>query len=242
MTIEIRYDVKRGCGWRAKGGLYMISGEPMAPCGRLPIPLEICPCCGAGFKFSRGFTWVNGDEIKNKLAPDCKPTNIPGLKNACEITICPMSPEVPLGKMGLIWIGKKFYSISEWLNEAHKKNPKSGELVGISRRIKSLPRDFKVGETRVFMAHIEAIETPCPDCILDGVYYVNKKCEKCKGEAVIYSPGIFQVFKPTAIEYVCRGDESEKEIEDMRKRGITPVIVKKIEEKNGELFECEGKE
>ena len=38
-------------------------------------------------------------------------------------------------------------------------------------------------------------------------------------------PGIFQAFRPTAIEYVVTGKETEEEIEKLIERGITPVEI-----------------
>jgi len=59
--IEVRYESKRGCGWRKPGGLYLMADGPAELCGKLPIPLEICPSCGGGIKLSRGWTWVRGN-------------------------------------------------------------------------------------------------------------------------------------------------------------------------------------
>jgi hypothetical protein len=42
-------------------------------------------------------------------------------------------------------------------------------------------------------------------------------------------PGIFHAFLPKRIEYVCRGDETDDEIEMLERRGITPVRVQQAE-------------
>jgi hypothetical protein len=45
-----------------------------------------------------------------------------------------------------------------------------------------------------------------------------------------YQAGIFQAFKPTAIEYVVKGDESEEELARKVKRGITLVRIERVGE------------
>ena len=105
------------------------------------------------------------------------------------------------GKSGLIWIGEKHYQVPEkFIEEANR--------MGISRRITALPRGFVLGTTWVFLAHAK------------GIFNINEN-------PIVYRPGIFQIYKPTAVEYVMKGDESEEEIESMIKRGITPVRIEK---------------
>jgi hypothetical protein len=55
-VIETRYDRKRGCGWRKPGGLYLCADGVGGVCGKLPIPLDICPTCHGGIKFCRSWT------------------------------------------------------------------------------------------------------------------------------------------------------------------------------------------
>ena len=81
--------------------------------------------------------------------------------------------------------------------------------VWVSRDASRVPRDLVIGETWVLVAHRDAIHT---DELDDNGF------EKT-------APGIFHAFKPSAIEYVCRGDESDDEIDRLRERGITPVNV-----------------
>jgi hypothetical protein len=77
-------EFKRGCGYRKKGGTYMVDLSPQeVPTEGFPIELSVCPCCNAGIKFSRGFQWIQprllfGDESLPERA-------------------------------GLIWIGGNFY-------------------------------------------------------------------------------------------------------------------------------------
>ncbi len=255
--IPVKYEAKRGCGYRSKGGLYLITEGISKPCGRLPIPLTICPCCGGGIKVSRGYTWVAGDALKERAKPcvgdrasilaealgaigsilprsDAQETAsiVRPYAKACER--CPMSDRVKLGRCGLLWIGEKFYPTTrDWNAEAQK--------VGVSRRIKSVPHDFVLGETWIMVAHRKAISDNCEECQGTGAIPRNlpdppspeEPCEACKGKGQMFTPGVFHLFQPSAIEYVVRGDETEEELEAIRKRGITPVIVKKAQEDDG---------
>jgi hypothetical protein len=90
-----------------------------------------------------------------------------------------------------------------WIGEMYYKTPADFMLEamvqGISRRVAFVPKGFKVGESWVLLAHVRA-----------------------GGPKV---PGVFGMFKPRAIEIVCRGDETEKEVDDYIARGLTPVVV-----------------
>jgi hypothetical protein len=175
-------NAKRGCGYRKKGGLYLFSSSGFVSCHKLPIPLTVCPCCSAGIKFSRGWTWISDMLLQSKACP----------KKQCLKKQCvPFDGSVE--KLGLIWIGKEFYKkTSDFTKEANE--------MGISRRIKSIPRGFKVGETWVALAHIHAITD-----------FDNKK----------QSAGIFAVFKPERIEYIIKGDETPEFLQGLEERGIT---------------------
>jgi hypothetical protein len=116
--------------------------------------------------------------------------------------LCPTHDEV---RVGLLWCGEKFYKTpQDWTREAREQ--------GVSRRISTVPNDFVVGETWVLMAHPKAVRGTNAD------------------GAIEYRPGIFQAFKPTAIEYVVRGDEDERELARKVKRGITLVRIERVEE------------
>lgn len=136
--IRVSYEAKRGCGFR-KEGIYLIGGKPDSPCGKLPIPLDVCPVCGCGIKVARGWTWVKSDLIKGKLDGVCLAKNCPS---------CPLHDpsHLPFEKAGLLWVGEKFYrGPKEFMAEANK--------MGISRRLNQLPHHFKIGETWVLLAH-----------------------------------------------------------------------------------------
>lgn len=220
---------KRGCGYRKVGGLYLAGSGIARPCDRMPIPLGICPCCGNGFKFSRGWTWVDvlklvggKHEVVAMIRTDGKAVPTPHLypgqildfegdpalidlnkyvvpcPEAGQCTLCG-NPE-SIGRAGLLWIGGKFYPTpQEFMAE--------GYTLGFSRRIKSVPHNFRVGETWVLLAHLKAIEIQ-PE------------------EKTFYKPGIFYMWLPQRIEKILLESQRESdEVKVLEKRGITPVFV-----------------
>ena len=192
--IETRYDHARGCGRRKGGGLYLVCDDSGAPCGRIPIPLKRCPTCDAGIKFSRSWTWVNGAALL---------TDHPCTGEAADCLMCPLNDAALAGqeRVGLLWVGEQHYPTpADFTAEADE--------LGISRRIKTVPRDFVVGETWIWLAHNHCIPT-----------------------AEAWIPGVFRIFRPQAIEYVVKGDETEEELQKMIDRGITPVRVVPVEDK-----------
>jgi len=216
MEIEISYESKRGCGYRQPGGKYLVSGGLMKPCGKLPIPLEVCPTCHAGIKPSRGWTWIDGDKFIE--GRECG-------RNDCHI--CPLAESI--GRVGLLWIGEQYYkTTNEFITETIK--------MGVSRRISAIPKDFKLGETRVLLAHRKAIHQYCSHPNADSC----EDCKDCDEQGNRCTPGIFHAFRPTAIEYIVKGGETKDELEQLVERGITLVKVKRIGE-TGELLPDESK-
>jgi hypothetical protein len=241
---------KRGCGYRQVGGLYLVSGKLSAPCDRLPFELSVCPCCGAGVKFTRGFTWIEpfklleGDHTP-KASCDCFTTRAPLIKPTriedhsgiaetidYEFANCPACSPLDFfgedGKAGLVWIGK-----------THYKTPadfvKEGAEMGVSRRIQALPRGFVIGETWIFCAHISACQAIKP---------IEKKRDYSKGTEVstaqlniddpnepdhefVDVPGIFSAFKPTRIERIVKQSEFDawKELQEYFDEGYEPDDV-----------------
>jgi len=192
--MNISVERRRGCGYRKPGGIYLVAPGTGFGCGLLPIPLTICPCCGAGFRHNRGFTWINPAGIAAAANHACtRPTGC---------SICPLA-DSKVQRAGLLWIGAAFYKTPDLFDAEAAR-------MGISRRISALPRDFKVGESWIALAHIKAIEGPAP----------------APGEELIEArPGIFRLFKPTAIEYVVKGTETDEELARFEKRGFTLVKV-----------------
>ncbi|MBD2700103.1 hypothetical protein IC229_05620 [Spirosoma sp. BT702] len=136
-TIEKRYEKRRGCGYRQKGGLYFVSGAGSRPCGKLPIELTVCPCCGQGIQFSRGFTWVGAALIREAT---CKIGGCQS-KGGC----FPFNSSL-IKRFGLMWVGEKFYKTPEYFNQ-------EAALQGISKRLPFVPKDFTVGTDWVLLAH-----------------------------------------------------------------------------------------
>lgn len=119
-------------------------------------------------------------------------------------------------KAGLLWIGEAFYPTpQDWQREAREQ--------GISRRIPALPLGFKLGETWVLLAHRRVIPVTVED-----------------GQAPRWAPGIFQLFKPSRVEYVVKGVETNVELADLMERGITPVRVVREGELDFRLPQQEG--
>ena len=200
-SIKIVQEGRRGCGYRKVGGIYLRGTLYSKPCGRLPIPLTTCPCCGRGIKQSRGWTWVDPNELIRAVEEEkCK---TPAL---CEH--CPIAAGIKgmLGsRAGLLWIGEGHYPTTKAFTQ-------ESNALGISRRLGAVPREFVLGETWVLLAHRRAIQEPLE-----------------MGKDPKWTAGIFQIFKPTSMEIVCDGTESEKTIDDYVKRGLTPVIVEKVD-------------
>lgn len=230
--VEERIDSKRGCGWRQPGGLYLVSSGEGVDCGKLPVPLTICPTCSGGIHFARSWTWVDGDALVAS-----KVCTFGTIFPYCDKCILVKS----LGRCGLLWIGEKFYETpADWTREAEK--------FGVSRRIPAVPREFVVGITIVLVAHRKAIKERCVVCdgrgtvvmpplrLNDGedeppgpprkVQCPDDRCE----DGFVLTPGIFSAFIPTAVEYVTKGGETEEELEALVKRGLTPIKVIRNEE------------
>ena len=141
---------KRGCGYRKVGGLYLCgSGIPMA-CDRLPFPIEYCPVCGAGIKFTRGFTWIDWDKFAGQHK-DCKDKHL-----MCYLCV----PNVHPQPYGLLWVGEAYYSPVSFIEEALE--------MGVSKRIPFIPKELKLGVTVILFAHKKVTDEK------PGVFYAFK--------------------------------------------------------------------
>lgn len=192
--VTVVRDSVRRCGWRKEGGLYLVADNLGEACGRLPLPLGVCPVCGQGIKFSRSWTWIEPAPLVVDLP--CERSD-----GEC-LAACPLSDGEAAKRQrdGLIWIGKEHYAtVQDYLNEVAR--------LGVSRRIRTVPRGFVVGETWVWLAHLEAIPRR------DG-----------------WGPGVFEIFRPRAVEYITKGDETDEELTKLLDRGITPVKVERVGE------------
>jgi len=215
--MEITNEAARGCGYRKKGGIYLIGGDAsmMQPCGKLPLPLGICPTCGGGIHQARGWTWVglNGlfGSVECKKMEDC---NAMCPLNAWNLT---MVEGETADRAGLLWIGEKFYKTPEDF-------AKEGIKQGFSRRVMHIPTNFKIGETYVLFAHSK-VTGCCPICDPN-----KPKCTACEGTK--RGPGIFSAFRPERIEYILKGDETDEELEKLEKRGLTLIKLVRTDDKD----------
>lgn len=210
-------EAKRGCGFRQPGGLYLVQfGGPFMTCGKMPIPLDVCPTCHHGVKPARGFTWINGQELVKGI--QCVRDIERGGAEDSPCPGCPcsdMNSEL-LDRCGLIWIGEKFYPTpQDFIREVL--------TMGYSRRIPAVPKDFEAGKTYVMSAHRKAIAT--------SKLIVGTKPGEEPHKETEYQPGIIFVNKPTAVQYVVRDEDTEEELEAIEKRGIQLVRIIQQESK-----------
>lgn len=201
MAVEAR----RGCGYRKVGGIYLVGGGVGMECCKLPILLTVCPCCGNGIKQSRGWQWI---DPKPWIAGSCT-------EGGGRALICPLAGGAgTLGdKVGLLWIGTQFYPTPEHF-------VRESASMGISRRIKSVPRGFVVGESWVFLAHPKVRPYTEQVPASDSDPAVTETVQKWKA-------GVFRIFKPTALEIIITTSQSQDPdfMADLAKRKLTPVVV-----------------
>ena len=181
---------KRGCGYRKLGGLYIVADGSGMECCKMPILLHVCPTCNQGVKQSRGWQWI-----------DPRPwIGAYGCKDASAAGFCPLSNPTLLGeRVGLIWIGTQFYPTPMHFSV-------EAEKMGISRRIKAIPKGFEIGKTWVFFAH------------------PHIKRDRESGE---WTGGVFRVARPHRIEQIVTDLDAQDEAKmaTLRDKGITPFVV-----------------
>lgn len=206
---------KRGCGYRVEGALYLVGFGIPVECDRLPYELSICSVCGAGVKFSRGFTWLDWFGFAGKHE-GCR-----------DKFICPLCDPREGDRFGLLWVGKKFYTPESFIKEAI--------TIGVSKRIAQIPKDLKLGKTRILIAHPEAVTNICPISKTP----VNKKdchlCDlpdACTEENKFKKPGIIYSFVAQRVEQIVSKEQSEDDeyIKKLEKRRITPIVLEKEED------------
>jgi hypothetical protein len=213
IEVQARFEGRRGCGFRKPGGIYLVAPATGAPCCKLPFPLTVCPTCGAGIHAARGWTWIDTDKLFFPNWEEGDPSTCKNLPHISELKApCVLAKPKVIGMAGLIWVGEAFYKTAdEFLSEAN--------TMGVSRRISTVPKGFKLGETWVMLAHRKVI--PYEADIKDGLL-VNAGVQLTETK---FKPAIFSIFKPAAIEYVVKGNETQADLEKLVKRGLTPVDV-----------------
>lgn len=244
-SVITSHEEARGCGFRKAGGYYLVAEGLSTPCGRLPIPIQRCPCCGEGVKFSRGTTWL-----------DPRPfAKIPcSFKGECPETTCPAFNMDSLGRTDVIEC-----STPKKVEDAQKKfrsNFRYEDVkVGVSRRDRSLqevsarfphvlllwigekfyatPEDFineakKQGVSRRIptVPHdFEAGETWVWLAHLKAIYNGPNHED---GE---YTPGVFHMFRPKQIDYIVdKENDDDYKLERLAEKGYRLVDVVKIGE------------
>lgn len=243
LNIRVSQENARGCGYRKEGGFYLVLDKEhvLEPCGKMPIPLETCPCCGNGIQFSRGGSWIDprpflANRVCTIKGNNCEcPLNNPNSFGREEVRIAKDLSEAKIIKndmrrilvgienleqtqredgkvvlkgwyphVFLLWVGKNFYKdFDTYMEEAFR--------MGISRRIKTVPRNFVIGKTTVWLAHNNCIPNE------DGT----------KGAGVFFS------FIPR-VEYVVSSEDSEEKLLKIQNKGISLVKVEKNISKNSE--------
>lgn len=210
MAIEPR----RGCGYRKVGGLYMVCDGAGFSCQKLPQNLHICPVCGNGIKFSRGYTWVDpiallgghcGDTtcvFAKEVAPKVVSDDGKTIHQFGEVHIWPDCP-FNQRRAGLLWVGARFYTPESFAYEANE--------LGISKRVNSIPRGFVLGETWIFLAHKKAGRKELCKMMKNNSCQVDKSF--CSGEdkdcphfvpVIKEVPAVFYAFKPNRFELLIR--------------------------------------
>lgn len=238
--MRVSSEGARGCGYRQPGGLYLCSDGVGLGCELLPVPMEVCPCCGGGIKPARGWTWVSPDGL---LPHHTEPVAIEGKQVGTSTHAggkphrgCPLNKPGLLGeRAGLIWIGEVYYPTPEsWVAE--------GKAMGFSRRISAVPQGYVAGETWVLVGHRKAIQEGLV-CTKPDEYKGTKARNFEEAEAIAepwpvpsaewadaYVPAIFHLWLPERLEYVVKGDETEDELQALAERGIEPVQVIEVHE------------
>lgn len=196
----------RGCGYRVVGGLYLCGGGLEMHCDRLPYELEICPVCGAGVKFTRGWTWLDWGKYAGPHGTTLRECSCPP-----QCPICQSAYQHHPQPYGLLWVGEQFYTLQSFINEAL--------TMGVSRRIAAVPRNLKLGETWVLFAHKKVI----------GVAELTPGSTDLRPENFQYTEfksGVFYAFRPQSLELLIWESEANTGyLIELAERGITPIII-----------------
>lgn len=206
---------KRGCGHRVLGGLYIVGSGLTVTCDRLPYNLELCPVCFSGLKFTRGVQMIDWNRYAGIHTEKC----------TCK-QICPVCNPKEDTKYAIMWVGAKYYTPESFIAEARNQ--------GVCKRIATVPRHIKIGETWILLAHKKAGFQMEQD---------EDSQQKLDGDVLmkpVPCPAVFYGFKPTRFEQMIskRQSRNKKFVEKLKKRGITPIVATKVN-KEGEVMESE---
>jgi len=202
----------RGCGFRKVGGLYLRGEYISVSCDRLPYPLTVCPVCGQGIKVGRGFTRII-------------PGTLFGIHLECQDKFRPcFMCDPPKDEVAFIMgVGEKYYKSPEDFQ-------REAQQLGVSKRIPFIPKELKLGETIVYLAHPKACEVRQP-AVMQEAMAILKEAETrqpklLEAEKMEKRLGIFTAFIPQRIEkLVWTSELTDEKREELEKRGITPIAV-----------------
>jgi len=190
----VKFDGReRGCGYPQEGGLYLVTVPLGAPCDRLPLEIPVCPTCGETVRFSRSMQQINALKLFGEHE-NCKDPKA--------LRPCPACQPVE-DPAGLMWVGDTYYSPSEFLKE--------GAEMGVSKRINTIPKFFKVGETWLFLAHKKACKA---------------MAQTKKGDKLVPKAGIIVVCKPSKLlKVVKESDITDEKVKALEEKGMDILSV-----------------
>jgi hypothetical protein len=229
-AIQDRHDTERGCGYRDPGSAYFISDGPGRSCGLLPFELKVCPCCGGGIKFSRGYRWI---DLKQLIKAEfCTHHGDKDPDTSCDT--CPLNPmNMKIdGKVLLLWVGGKTPQKGSKGYPTPESFVREAQAQGVSRKLKGnqIPKGFKTGETWIALSHMTAIKNPEGQPQPPAAVMADDQEREYKAKLKAYREhvaGVFYLFQPTRLEWVLT-PEQERDydfVQDLVDRGFTPVRV-----------------
>jgi len=226
MTVHVTdvYEKERGCGFRRQGW-YLRADGGSHECGKLPLKIEPCECCGLQVKLTRGLQLVN---IKNLFKnATCKTYG-----TGCAFCL------INRAETGyLLTIGHKFYKYWEDFS-------READEMGISKRVSfPLPRNFKVGESVVLLAHPKVFTELVPEeSIEEPVVEIDEDAPQKKLPMIVSPsettgrlvakdiPAVVMAFIPSRIEYVVSDTEPDAYLEQLVSQGVTLVRTHRVVE------------
>jgi len=219
MSSEHKYfEPKRSCGYREVGKLYLVGGELGHICPSLPLLFKPCKCCGYAPPQYRDYQWVNKGyirEIREPTGVSCWP--------ACPVCYPGTNPQ---NRYGLMWVGRKFYTPQEFMEEATS-------MGDIKKAIKQIPKGLVLGTTWVLLAHPEAYVDTSDDGYVQAHGDWLMECSRLKmdeekpqePQAPTY-PGVITAFIPERVEMlIYQSDASPEYVMELEEKGITVIVV-----------------
>ncbi len=208
---------ERGCGYREVHGLYITSGPMSFACDRLPIPTNLCSCCGNFIREfqgvqafdpvkllgSHGKIWENTDGSKQRENPHTQ-TITDECSDPSSCFACFPYQAYDDTKDFMMWVGRSYYTIDSFSKEA--------ALMGVSKRIAAngIPIGMVAGRSWIFLAMRNIMEADVVE--IDGT---KRRAH-----------GIFMVFKIQKLEFLIWKSEATPEyIKQLEGHGLTPVII-----------------